>query len=130
MNPLLGGFVPGAGYLAAIRISFVNVRTGNSEMPIGLATIYESFKRFIEANLNRIQRPARVDQVRAYVMDRTIKTLAEEARLHVRQDALLTQAQKTEHLQWIAETEKEAGGLEDDFDQRAALADLILYRLN
>ena len=125
MNSWVRAIAVGCGYLAIIRAKFTTFEVGGKTVPFGLELFYEAAKGFVYKRINGIAKKARREETLELAGKKSLAELGGEARLAIRQDALMSPDEKRLNKEWLLKVLNEAKPA-DDSEQRNAIADFIL----
>ncbi len=111
----LVGMGSGASYLALVRIKLTTIKINESEIPVGIDLFYESVRGFVYKHINSLAKEARKEEIIAKANDEkeTLEKLNEEARLNIYSDALLSEKEKKEKIDWLKRLNENEKGERD-----------------
>lgn len=120
----LTALAAGAGYLAIIHAKITTFSWQGGEVPFGFELLYQGGKNYVYKRINRIAKRARATETQTLANDKVLAELAQQARLAITQDALLTSEEKQRHKEWLLSVLNDTSV--DDMDKRLCIANYIL----
>ena len=113
----------GFGYPALVRLKFTTLSLNGKAIPIGVDTVYERLKDFINKRINRVIREWRMEQI-GRLAKSEMADLRQKAKTLVISDELMNDQQRKTINAWIEQTAV-AEGIADD-DRRLLIATFIV----
>lgn len=123
MPPLVKAVVIGIGYLGLIRLKFATFSFQGTEVPFGLEAFYDAGKGFVFRRINDIAIAARIVETTELANNHTLDVLAQQAKLSIASDSLLTPVEKNQRTAWLLKILQDAGILAED--KKITLANYI-----
>jgi hypothetical protein len=114
----------GPGFMALMRTRVVSVRREEIEIPIGLELLHRELRDFFYRRINEVCRSERFKEADQLARSHSLKDLLIQARMQIRQDALLTDEEKADRLEWLLKIQRDRSI--DEREKKLIIADFIL----